>query len=288
MTSTVGTYAEVLTRRFTTRQNPADQPKASNLQHEKRRTQNQTQSDVNTAPFSQTTPNTTEGSPIKQNTNVNISRHNEWQQKSSGGVTMGEQRNTVTKDINKQHTKTDTQLSQRVGMNGTYNSKETPIDKVDLTWQQKLKDLESKLDRQTIEISESNRTSFLALEQKMADRIDQVLESKMLDISLVVADMVTKRLTKAMGRIVKGSHKTESSLEKPSPNTFITQDSPPTKDTPCAYSTSETTNNDTTPSQKLTNTQQMLQELANIQTPISSTSDPPHDNKIQGSETGCS
>ena len=152
------------------------------------------------------------------------------------------------------------------------------------SWQEKLMELETKLVQQRTEMDQSNSTLLSALEKRMEEKIDRIMEDKMLDISLAVADIVRNRLAKAMGKIIKGSARNSPATVNCSRETFITQESPAPTYGQSRSAKKSTINQSTKDSNALTSTQQMLMELNNIQKPQLINSDPPHDTQATGLE----
>ncbi len=160
--------------------------------------------------------------------------------------------------------------------------------KGDSQWQNKMQELEDKLPSHLTETSNTNRQSFSELEKKLTDKIDHILDSKMLDISLVVADLVTKRLSKAMGKIIKGTKQDAQAQGHDITDKLITQESPAQKQSYNANPLNKLAQTRVESGHTMTSTQIMLMELDNIQKPFSQTSDPPHDTIVTGSKVEAS
>ena len=122
----------------------------------------------------------------------------------------------------------------------------------------------------------NNQKLFQELETRIEDKLDQIMENKLIDISVVVGNRVTHRLIKAMGQMLK-KHR-DSNEGVISDSTSVTQDiSTPTPQSnhhkPDGKEVHETKT-------RVSTTNQMLTELESIKKMIFPTADPPHDNSI--------
>lgn len=166
---------------------------------------------------------------------------------------------------------------------GTYGQMVEEQKDFESRWQTKLLEIENKLTSHTTNTESTNTKMFSKIEDKLDERIEQIMESKLLDLSLAVADIVTRRLTKLMGKIIKGSQKTDNHISGLENDKIITQDSTLQKHITKDIHENVTDDPQLSDSHMTPSTKQMIKELNEIQRPVSKTSDPPHDNKL-GSE----
>ena len=282
ITSKVGTYAEVLTRRFNSPnphgQQPDGIPKYKNTTLNESDSGSQAPSKgTHQARESATTGTNYPGThAISRPKALNRNAANQTQQvQESKQTTQSE--TILTSTHHRIQAKFDSSHRTEV-----QESDEQKLSKKQ-DWIDKLMEMENKITAQQTEMNNRNSQMLTDLEKRMEQNIDRIMEDKMVDMSLAVADIVTKRLTKAMGKIVKGSNKTTIPTENMHDDTMVTQESPD--------STQKNSNRIRYPNSSQfpqsgeisTGTQKMLTELQNIQTQ-STQADPPHDINLNGSE----
>ena len=138
-------------------------------------------------------------------------------------------------------------------------------------------DFQSKLSK----IEESNNDRFKAFEKRIEENVDKLLEQRLTAVSHVVANLVTQRIKKSIGRLVKNKGiGTDQSGED---SMFVTQESPQgnkADQTQVALSENKSIGDQW----RRDSTQNMLQELNKIEHNTFHFTDPPHDNNT-GSET---
>ena len=284
ISSTVGTYAEVLTRRFknTTMAAGTTTPFQGQINHN---LEQQTGKPGNTiehvqAPM-QENPRMQSKVPTGGRMPHNTGHHHTMEAETTTHIQDTSQIENTT-----QSPSTDTR-NQTEGFSREMNwHSRGSTHNGDSQWQNKMQELEDKLSSHLTETSNTNRQSFSELEKKLTDKIDHILDSKMLDISLVNADLVTKRLSKAVGKIIKGTKHDPQSQGHDITDKLITQESPAQKQSHNANPLNKLEQTRVESGHKMTSTQKMLMELDNIQKPLSQTSDPPHDTIVTGSKVG--
>ena len=202
--SRVGTYAEVLTRRFTLPNQSAQRTEVSMKTARSHLTQNQSRTQP---PTVANTPTSSQGvhSVPEMVHQANLPQtsldHDDFMDTQIIGDDDDKQQiDTTTWSHAPEHQQDieDTPIE-------TYEQKFDEQKISDSRWHTKLLEIENKLTTHETNLESTNTHMLSQIEDKLDERIEKIMESKLLDLSLAVADIVTKRLTKAMGKIVKGA-----------------------------------------------------------------------------------
>ncbi len=284
ITSKVGTYAEILTRRFTPNNSHGDEseklPEEKNTHYGDNFTGQQTPTKGNCV-----TPVKAAAGSTSQASRGNCNQSNiERTKVKKATVPNGAQNNTpmdITPEDITNETDGDIEISQS---EIEYESNEEDTTGKQLAWVEKLMELEHKVTSQQTEMNKRNSEWLTSLEDKLEAKIERIMESKMLEMSMAVADIVTHRLSKAMGKIVKGSGKLST------PTVTILNEQVTTQECLVSIEQNSTslgenqTPQNTNPLDYLNSTQKMVQELNNIEQ-HATISDPPHDVTTTGSVT---
>ena len=122
------------------------------------------------------------------------------------------------------------------------------------------------------------------MEHRIENRLEQILESKILDVSVVVANTVTARLLKAMGKAVRSTSIQSKEPEKEHDCSPVTPDKSKIPKTSAHQPMDLETQSLDATTTTMNSTQQMLMELDNIERQKTSKPDPPHDTPQLGSK----
>ena len=268
--NTVSTYAEVLTRRF--RQNDSKMLRYMQSKRDQVTKVGLTGSDHAKHETTKLTGNKSTYIAAKDN----LKRQQSYP-KSEESQSMVERK---LEGSNSEQRKPTTQINNtQDGIYGTACDKGQSVQ----NWNQQLNRVESEIAAKFNQWEENNQTLFQEMEQKMADNIDKLLEKRLADVSIVVANMVTKRLTKMMGKALQNKGiDTQGIVE---PQSLLTQENSIGNHTDHQYEVIDNSEVQKVSHLPESNTQQMLTELTKIeQSTYPITPDPPHDT-LTGSET---
>ena len=281
ITSKVGTYAEVLTRRFSPKNRPGKEldyvPNEQNIHYGEG-----TEGTKERARGAYVTPVKRPDKMPHQGSKGTNSHTDMDGTKPDKNKDTNEDHNNIpmdtTMDDSTHNTDGDMENSQLSFDQDFSNDSTSTTQK----WVDRLMAIEQKVTTQQTEMNQRNSNWLESLEDKLEEKIERILESKMLDMSMAVADIVTRRLSKAMGKIVKGDSKTSLLTEHHQQETVVMQES---RVSVKKHSTN-TGDTQSSPSAKtsgnLTSTQQMVQALNNIEQQTKY-SDPTHDTTTKGS-----
>ena len=212
----IGTYAEVLTKRFPTVPAQGNRPtRPTQEQHEKHNKSDQSERAFHS---NRRSSQNTDQRATKKVQHTRISHSNTTQHLLSNTEERG--------NIIRRHMETDTDthhMTQSIADERDFPPLETTNDKMETN--QTIDNLEQTLTKKLFQIEKTNTEWMQKMEQQMEERLDSILDTKLLTMSQVVADAVTKKLMKVIKEKIGGSENKHSVLENKN-NHRITQDSP--------------------------------------------------------------
>ena len=280
MVSSVGTYAEVLRRRFTQQStasqqnafNPMDQADTSTVKVPTAASNGQNRvhkqgSTVETRHASTTTEATTGPNESNKTNRPGINNTSAVTPTEETRTKYGDQTNNTIQDneIDRTH-------------NGPTRAEVED-------WNHQLKTVDDTINSRMERFEQENKQLMQNLEKNIEAQVDRLMERRMKAISSVVGDAVTKKVMVAIERMVNRVKPPESTLESDIQQATITQDSPVKGSEHYHQNTDgkETTEKDMT--ETTDSTKLMLTELENIEHNQTNINDPTHDTNYQGSET---
>ncbi len=277
--SKVGTYAEVLKRRFisptTTDRNKGVHKMA--IQNKEKQGNGDTfpkeslkYSSTNTSdtPVNQTRDSLEDESP---NTTMeqNFTEHE--------SPTIKEQKAHDDIDNNQNEDTIQRRMERKTDSTGKVRNTEQSNE-----WSSDIRTMEKVFTTKLESFEEENRTLMKELEQRIEEQVDRIMEKRFRDISRAVGNSVTKRVMIAMNKMFARINSDTENTDRDNAEMTVTQDSP-LKDSSNSEINRDLKNNDVTPEkQEMNSTQKMLSALENIHSNIS---DPTHDINAQGSGT---
>ena len=152
-----------------------------------------------------------------------------------------------------------------------------------LRWEQNFAKMEKNLENKLNTMDMNTTLQMSALEKRIEKNVETIMETKMMDISVLIANMVTRRLMTAMGKAAKSKAVTTEPCSELTDSPDIQTDGQSSQTQDSVISSPSLSLLKDLNTQRV-NTQQMIQELNNIVNTPSQTTDPPHDNFTQGSE----
>ena len=270
--NTVGTYAEVLTRRFTA---------SKNKQVHLGRT-DKVSKDSHTDTYKETTHTETNKQTSRQFDSADELEHNGFPLTDTP-----EQHNSTLKRSVATGEQLQGSYSQDSGLpveayrnhSFTRDKKQSDTNQETIhQWQNNIETVEKTLQDKIERLASNNQKMLQELEKRIEEKVDSILETKIDDMSIVVGDRVTNRVLKAMGKMFKRRREVKEP-EAPEKNT-VTQDSPSGHFTALYQKPYCEDSND--PKKVVSTTTRMLTELDSIAKTNFTTADPPHDN-LKGS-----
>lgn len=206
----VGTYAEALTRRFHPTSTHSD---VSSTRTEAPRANSKETQHYSSISISHDVASTTRDAfpSLQEAHNVDISDGPKPGRVTRTQARLENQNVPSPQKLPVQsHKKTDTNVSSQCQDKHSYHT-DTSTMVAELKWANTFAKMEQNLEKKLNTMDENTTLQMSALEKRIEENIEQIMETKMMDISVLIANMVTKRLMKAMGKAAKGkSVSTES------------------------------------------------------------------------------
>ena len=261
------TYAEVLTRRFR-------QPDSKMAQHISPQRE-------------QVTSTASDRSALRKSSGKTNTNGNQTELASENKDSLNYQQKSVESQLPEarafqglyhEHRRSETQINNT---QDSSNEKDPTNGSRVNSWKQQLSKVEMEITAKFDQWESRNHILFQELEQRLEENVDKLLEKRLSDVSIVVADMVTKRLAKMMGKILqnKGTHKQGVINTQP----FNTQESSNGNQIEHKDTDTQASGGSKASHWAGNNTRQMLTELTKIGHTTKQATDPPHD-KLIGSE----
>lgn len=256
-TSRVGTYTEVLSRRFTSQTNTQHlEESRKNLPHMTAAISRVPNPIITTDPKVSVATNRLTNDKLQHSVTSNMVgiTNSNTQASSSSGIGKDTHHNWTLD----QHDSTlvkGTQKNQQM---------ETPKNNFTQDIQKRLQKLENGFQQRIKMIKEKSEKTIYEMENRMEQKLNNLLDSKLIKLSTIVADTVTNRLLKAMQTSMTARPTTRDSVQVTTEHT-ITQESPQ-KETSSSL-TGKHPPEDTMVSQNIINrnTTAMVTELQNIE-----------------------
>ena len=276
MVSRVGTYAEVLRRRFTPSTTAPQMQVSKQADQKDKYTAGMPHADTRNRPH--TTANNT-GNPEYTRPSRPTTEYEEYDTgRQVKQTAIGAKVIEATRKNHREQTNTKTKENE------SERNKDGPTQEEVDTWNHKLQSVDDTINSRLARFEKENTQLMQNLEKNIEAQVDRLMEKRMKAISNVVGDAVTKRIMGAMERMINKVKQQGSTIESNMQQATVTQDSPFKEGEQTRNDTAQTnyTENDTT--DKIDSTKMMLTELESIANNQPKINDPTHDINNQGSE----
>ncbi len=277
----VGTYADILMRRFRPNEDSKSQKsnKVSQNNHREQTTGDESQSDgINDAKEIDKEVEDRllwkTSSPRKKGQDGFVSRRGYvLSQLDDKQQLEGEQIKKIQGDLQQERTN----ISQlREDVSKTIDTQSAYKQQVDT----KVKEIETSIQASLDAMESKNQTMFAELKKKLEDKLETIMEQRMLKISQVVGNAVTAKIMRAMDLMLRKRIPNIENIEGINMQLPITQESPHWG-SPTGLTSKGSTGYNLTKINEDIN-KQMLQELNDIDITTTTHTDPPHDDVTKG------